>query len=206
MAALGQTRQGGSSVRHHGGAKARPWCRDGVRARLVMRMARHDAIDGGARRMPRPKLGPWPGQVGARGFEAARATGPCSKATKDREATAGYTEGSSSAACTTDNTGGKRRGEGGAHHSGSWRTEAARWRVDAEVGRGRAVPRGDVDAGDRGVGVVQGLQQRRPPRRARLRSGVVLPFWPFPAAPPSSPVLPSAFFLSSTLGSLCFGV
>ena len=77
MAALGQTRQGGSSVRHHGGAKARPWCRDGVRARLVMRMARHDATDGSAQRMARPKLGPWPGQVGAWGFEAARATGPC---------------------------------------------------------------------------------------------------------------------------------
>ena len=102
--------------------------------------------------------------------------------------------------------GGKRRGEGGAHRSGSWRTEASQWRVDAEAGRGRAVPRGDVDVGDRGVGVVQGLQQRRPPRRARLRSGVVLLFWPFPVIPPSSPVLPSSLFLSSTLGSLCFGV
>ena len=93
-----------------------------------------------------------------------------------------------------------------AHHSGLWRTEAAQWRVDAEAGRDRAVPRGDVDAGDRGIGVLQGLQQRRHPRRARLQSGVVLLFWPFPAAPPSSPVLPSSFFLSSTLGSLCFGV
>jgi len=37
-------------------------------------------------------------------------------------------------------------------------------------------------------------------------SGVILLFWPFPVIPPSSPVLPSSFFLSSTLGSLCFGV